>query len=68
MDLVKLAAQLQSLLSQVEKAHGKAEADMEKLEGKQGVTPQELEAQTTLVERLESVLECLEEALDQLAD
>ena len=64
MELAKLAAQLKSLRAQVEKAHSAAEADMEKLEEKKGVTPQELEEQTGLLERLESVLECLEEALD----
>ena len=62
------SAQLHTLRGQVEKALREAESSLETLETRQGVTPKELEAQTELVERLESVLECLDEAVQHCED
>jgi len=64
----KLAAQLKSLRNQVDKLHADSEAELEALESRRGVSPAELEEQTRVLERLESVLECLEEAAHHCQD
>jgi hypothetical protein len=64
----KVAAQIKSIRNQVDKLHAASETDLEAMESRRGVTPAELEEQTRVLERLESILECLDEAVHHCQD
>ena len=67
-EFARWAAQLQTLRTQVNQAYLDAEKELEEMETRDGVSPQDLETKTEALERLESVLECLDEALAHCED